>query len=304
MSEEKKKLLSKAFFTEYGVSKTEKLLKGWEAVPLENDVYRVTRLDSTKVDIKIGQELPNIGAVKVNDEGNIEIGKYTVLVGKGLISGMTAKKTRKKDEYLFLRENKRAIKALLGDNINGIGEIKGPDEFGNVVIGDGSVPVAKKIKELKLLIYNERHDDFKTGYKCHFNVIEPGVNGSYENGIPGVFFPAKGNGPAKFCEIGDDGKTLQTAVFWPSKNKLFSVGRMRTIDMARQEKAVLEQVQAASNEAKEFGIEPEEHFEYVAAKEALTECNNQEWESQQFTVVSGKNLFGLVEAEKTAGYVR
>lgn len=303
--EKKKKLIGKTFFSEYGVCDTEKLLEGWEAVPLDNDVYEVLRSNGSSFQIKNGTEIPPFGPIQLNDEGNLEVGKFTILVGKDLVHGMTAKKTRRKGEYFFNQEGKRAKKAQVGDTVAGIGVVGEPDEFGNLKVGDKTVPIAKKRKELKLLVYSDKHESFSSGYKCHFNMVMPGSKKNHTDGIPGVFFPPKGKGPGKFCEIDEDGKTLQTAIFWPSRNKNFLVGKIRTSEEARLEKALVERVKELEKEAKDFGLEPEEHFDYVIAKEELAKCNNDDWQSHQFSVNSGHSLiFGLEEPQKSYSYGR
>lgn len=292
-----KGLYGKAFFTEYGLG--DHVLSGWEAKPLEENEYQIKRINGTKLTVKVGQELPNVGRVDLDKNNNLSVGKYTVIAGEELLTGWTAKKTRKKNEFMFRNEKGRRTRAAFGDTLQGIGMIHGLDDYGNIKIGDGSVPIEVKQRELKLLIYKDKHPDFKHGFKCHFNVLEPGSSKNHTDGAPGVFFPAKGKAPAKFCEVDSSKNTLSTAIFWPSKDKSFSVGKIRSIQAARTEKALHERVKALEKEAEEFEINPEDNIEYVQAQEQLKKANNDDWQNYSFTITSGHEGFGLMVPENS-----
>lgn len=300
---EGKKLLSKAFKTDYGLGKN--VLNGWEASPSkdENDnvidgSFLIKRHNGTEVTVGVGSEIPNVGLVSVDPNKNISVGKYTVIVGKNLAHDWRAKATRGKDTYLFSKKSGGNKKVKMGDDVSGLGAFKGKDEDGNLIVGEYSVPVNVKIRELKLLVYKTQHPDFKSGYQCHFNVIEPGNADNYSDGSGGVFFPAKGNQPAKFCEVDSDKKANTIAIFWPSRCKTFTIGKIRTIAEARTEKALLEKVKVLEAESAEFEINPEDNADYVQAKELLTKANNDNWESMTFTVQPGFEAFGLKDPKK------
>lgn len=297
----KKKLLGKAFYTDYSLTKDGKMLKKWEAKHLDADKYLIKRCDGTELTVRLGDVIPKAGEVSVSDNSVLNVGEYRVLLGTNISQELTAKKLRKKGEYLIYKtgEGKRTFKALVGDNIYGLGKLSGLDEYGNLKINDLSIPVLKKNMELKLLIYNEKNSKFKTGYKCHFNLIEPGKTSNGKDGIAGVFFPQFNRSPAKFCELDKEGHTYQTAVFWPSKDKQFVTGNIRTLDDAKLEKALVETVKKIEQEAKDFGIEPDEHFDYIQAKKALDNANKK-WKSYIFTVMDCPKIFGLEERAEYA----
>ena len=301
----KKKLQGKVFYTEYGIGDNDRLLSGWEAEPLNDNTYLIKRSNNSQVAFSLGQEVPGVGKVSLDSEGNLNVGDHVVLVGKDIIPGMTAKRKRKKGEYMLSREGERKLSISVGDNVKGHGIVGEIDEFGNLKIGDKSIPIESKRRELKLLVYQDSHEQFRSGFKCHFNMLEPGSGKNNLDGMSGVFFAAKGRAPAKFCEVDSDGKTLQTAVFWPSRNRKFLVGKIRSIEDARLEKALVERLKVLEEECKEFDIQPEEHYDWVVAKERLDQANNLDWQTYSFSIDSGHEaLFGCKPRDRNQEYSR
>jgi hypothetical protein len=286
----KKTLYAKAFFTAYGLGTD--IVANYSAKRLNDVDCEITRGNGTKVIFAIGQDVPNCGPVSIDRNNNIQVGKFTVLVGENLASDWRAKKTKKKGEFLFRKKDGKSIRASIGDTVVGMGVVNGHDNHGNVSVGDWNIPIDAKLKELKLLVYNEKHEKYVTGHKCHFNFLLPGSKNNNENGIAGIFFPAKGNAPAKFCEIEPDNTLLCTATFWPSKSREFSIGNTRSIDDARIEKALVERLKELKTESEDLGILVSENQEYIETEKQLTAANKK-WESNSFTVTNGKEAFGL-----------
>lgn len=295
----KRELLAKAFHTEYSIGTN--CIKNWQAKKIDDDIYQVKRHDGSTTDLRLGQELPNIGMVSINDEGNLAVGKYAVLIGENIVANWTAKPTRSKTEFFVTNPEGKKYKIKIEDTINGIGVVQGLDGYGNLLTGGSSIAMEKKVKELKLLVYKTKHEKFKNGYECHFNLILPGEKSNMKNGTLGVFFPANGKLPARFCEIVNDDKLLSTASFWPSKDKSFSVAKIRTLDDAINERAIYEKIKEVEKECRELQINPEDNFDYTVLSEELKQANDK-GDSYRFTVGTGGGLFGLEQQRYAQEY--
>ena len=300
MEKEKIKLLSKAFHAEYGIKHEGELLKNWCAKPIGDDSYEVVRSNGTSMVLKLGQKIKESGVVSLDQEGNLMVGNYAILKGENLAHDITAKKTRAKDEYMLSPKDNKKMRVKIGDSIDGMGTITGKDQYGNLKIGEMSIPIEKKIKELKILVFDDKNDKTPSAYNATFSLIEPGKETNYKDGIPGIFIPSNGKKPAQFCERVEDEGLLTTAIFWPSKNKQFCIGRVRTLEQAKIEKSLFDKIKEFQKESSDHGINPDEHFELVQAKSILSELNN-EWTSYQFSASNKIEVFGL-EKKKSRDY--
>ncbi|WP_025562564.1 hypothetical protein [Psychromonas sp. SP041] len=297
MTKSKVTLLSKAFHAEYGVQHEGEILKNWCATKVDDELYDVTRADTSVIRVRLGQKVREVGEVGLDLYGNVTVGPHTILKGQNIDHSMTAKKTRPKDEYMISRLGMNKTRIKVGQHLDGTLLVHGKDEHGNLKIGDISIPIEKKIKELKILVFDQKNEKTPTGYNATFSLIEPGKESNNKDGISGVFVPAKGKGPAKFCENTEDAGLMTTAVFWPSTNKSFLVGRIRTLEQAKTEKFLFDSIKQYEKEARDFEIEPCDHFDLVNSKKLLTEINN-EWTSYQFSANTNVEMFGLVNKFK------
>jgi hypothetical protein len=311
MSEQKqKKLLAKAFHSEYIIG--EHVLKGWEAKIIGDKRYQITRSNGATLEVGIGDIVPKAGEVSVDINKNLKIGKYTVLTGEDIISGWEARPSKGKGNYRVRTDDGTYLNVKAGERHESLGLIEMNDDYGNLVINGRSVPVTVWKMEYNLLVLNARE---KSGYKAYFNLLETGNSDNLKNGIPGVFYPASGNRPAKFCELGTDGVLYSTAVFFPSADKKFSNGKMRAIDLAEEEKALVRDMKDKSElvskivkECEELAVDIEDHpdhepfmrtrEEIETMQERLTHLNKRAWIEKSFSVTNGKEVFGLVASNK------
>lgn len=290
----KKRLFAKAFYTEFAIGPNH--LDGWEATPIGDQVYKIKRVNGTEIVVAIGQEIPNVGLVSINNENNLSVGKHTVVIGENVVKQWTAKTKQSKKEFLIKNPDNKTFNVEIGQNITNLGKVNGLDQYGNLSVGDKSIAMLSKVRELKLLVYQDRHEKFTSGYKCHFNLIKPGSASNLKDGIPGVFFPAYGNRPAKFCEV-VNGVAFSTAVFFPGKSKEFSIGHIRTLETAFNERAIYEKLLEIKKESESIGVNPDDNFEYAEYNEKMKDIKNH-WETNVFNVSEGKSAFGIIEKPK------
>lgn len=301
-------LLAKGYYTEHGTPAN--VLVGWEARKLNNEeieqqlqkssaeggnltledmqsTYLITRSDTTTLLVKENDIVPNAGgALTVDPNGDLIIGKYKVLQGENLIKGWHAKPSRGKSYNIF-KENGEKIKAKLDEFVDGIGIIT-LGEDGNLHANGKSIKVLKKTREIQLLVYRTESEG---GYNAYLNVIEPGSKANRKDGTKGVFMPAKGGQSARFTErIGED--LVTTASFeLDSSSKMISFQTYSVNNILKKEQLNSQRAQII-NECEEFAIAPEDNQEFVLISEQINELNTV-LESLPFSINNGHYLFGL-----------
>lgn len=299
MSNSNRKLQAKAFYANNSIG--DNILSGWEAKPLDENAFLVTRHDGTTRRVVVGESIPKVGEVSINSAGNLSVGNFTVVVGVNLIPDWEAKPAKGKDNFRVNRPREAggAFEVQLGGHVEGYGDVV-MDEYGNLRVGEKSIRVARKQYEINLLVWNIADD--KQGFESVINLIEPGSKDNRRNGVYGSFKrTAMDSGqPAVFREKGPNGVLLNTAVFWPSENKKFLFGRIRSRDEAlleyeafTNEKAIERRIK---QECRETGLKMEEHMDYpdyLEAEKIRKRLNKETWQHHHFTVTRGAHLFGL-----------
>lgn len=303
MEQSKQKLIGKAFYSHYSVG--DNVLEKWEALPLKDDSYLVTRHDGSKIKLEIGMEIDGVGLVELNEGGStIKVGKWTLVIGQNIIPGWEAKPTRGKHNYIIRRPDAPAMKVKVGDQVPGMG-IAHIDPYGNLGIGEKAVPIAKKQFQIQLVIFGEEE---KGGYVSYFNYMNPGEKSGDVAGVKGIFYPSQGGKkPGRFCEYGEDGSLYNTAVFWPVAGKTFAAGKIRTLDDAIEEKAVYASKAEFEAGAAEIKMNPESMFGYSEIKDRLNQLNVESWKDHPFSVTMGHHIFKTTPARsnqraKSSGY--
>ena len=218
MANESKRPLAKALFTQYSVGPG--LIEGWWAQP-DGDAIRVHRKDGSSKLVTIGEELP-IGRVKL-DGPLLKVGERSLPYfnteekGLKLLEGYVRRTDKKKDgPKSFAAELPSGTRQIFeGQAPKGLDIVTVLDE-GHVKCGKHIIPVASKEYELLLLVQQEAE---KGGFRAYMNYKEPGSSRNMRDGIRGVYIKAKGKEPAKFCEVGPDGETYPTAVFWSTRGR-------------------------------------------------------------------------------------
>ncbi len=303
----KKTLLAKAFYSKHGFG--DGLLTGWHAAAGENDSFVVVRNNGTKTRVHLGQEIAGVGAVSLFSRGILQVGPNKILIGENLDHQWRAKKLQRKGQYLFKKPGGGTVRAQVGETIAGLGVLsEDTDKYGNLaVVNDGKITrVAVEIKqlELKLLVYAEAHEGAPSAHLSYFNLIEPGQTSRNSNGVRGAFFARRANAPAKFCEIDADGSMLNTAVFWPSRNREFLIGRVRSAEDARIERGLFRALKELERQCEEFGVAPSDNFEYAQVLAKLERANKEQWKDYMFSVTHGQAQFGIEPAQRQLASVR
>lgn len=281
----KQKTIGKIVYTNFSIG--ENPLSGWEALPISNDKYKVTRKNKSETELSIGDET-QAGVVSLDKNGNLSVGKWTVPVGKDIIPGWEARAKRGKESFFVRREDGTSFNVKIGEYIEGHGKSE-LDEFGNIRAGNISILVHKKQYELNLLVLNSPE---KGGYTSYFNLIEPNNDKNRKDGAKGVFFRTKEiKRPSSFSEYGPDGQLYSTAIFWSSSSDKFVQGKIRPLAVAIKERAIYEQIKGMENLASEISVEPETIQGYSDFKKELSEINNKSWTEYSFLVNQGIDLF-------------
>lgn len=300
MSNIKRELQAKTFYANHSIG--ENILSKWEAKPLDNDAYLITRHDGSTRRVVIGENIPKVGEVSVNSAGNLSVGTFTVIVGENLIPDWEAKPTKGKDTFKIRRPaaDGETFDVQLGEEIAGLGKAV-KDAYGNLRFGDKSVRVARKQFEINLLVWNVQ-DDKNEGFQSVINLIQSGNKANRKDGVYGTFKRTHMDSgkPAVFQEKGPNGEPLNTAVFFASENKRFLHGKIRDRDKAMlHREAFLNEMRLErriKQECRETGLKMEEHMDYpdlVRAAEIKEDLNKNSWTHHHFTVTKGAHLFGL-----------
>ncbi|PTH79202.1 hypothetical protein [Aeromonas veronii] len=289
---QKPKTMGKIVYTDFSIG--EKPLSGWEAVPISDEKFLITRKNKSTTVLSIGDET-QAGVVSLDSNGNIKVGEWTVPIGRNLIEGCEARAKRGKGNYFIRMSDGSSHTIKIGDDLANLGKTE-IDEFGNIKAGESSILVHKKQYELNLLILGTME---KGGFTSYFNIIEPKNENNRKDGARGIFYPTKdGKRPSSFSEIGPDGGLYSTAIFWPSKNDKFVQGKVRPLMMAIKEKAIYEKIKEMNALAAEIGVEASEIQGYDSMKKDLNEINNKSWIEYSFLVNQGINLFNGNSKEK------
>jgi hypothetical protein len=313
----KPKLVGKLFHRSY-LSLGENLLEKWSAAETSPGNYLVNRPNGTTLEVAIGGEVPNIGLVAIDSNQNITIGKYTIIAGENVLFDWSAKPIRGQDNYRIRTAEGKFLDVKLGGTIEDLdGQITLSEKYDKIMVGNRTIPLYRKQYEQNLIIFDVKE---RSGQRAFFNLLEPGNENNRKDGIQGIFYPApSGNKPARFCEVGPDGKIYATAVFWPSKNKQFTNGKLRDINLAIEEKSIVNEINKINlkiaeveAEAVDIGFGIEDHPEYEdytimqsgldKLQERLTYLNKDAWENKSFSVTSGHEMLGLVSTKKTPSY--
>lgn len=300
MSTIKRSLQAKTFYADHSIG--DNILSGWEAKPLDENSFLIKRRDGSTRKVVVGEAIPKVGEVSVNSAGNLSVGNFTVVVGENLIPDWEAKPTSGKDTFFIKRPKEQGHNlrdVSLGSDLEGMGQVV-MDEYGNLRVGDKSIRVARKQFEINLLVWSV--PDAKEGFQSVINLIEPGNKGNRKDGVYGAFCRTRmgSNKPAIFKEKGPNGELLNTAVFWPSENKKYVVGKIRDRNDAILEKEALRAEKKLERrikeECRETNLELEEHMDYpdlVEATKIREKMNKDSWRVHNFTVSKGGHMFGL-----------
>lgn len=299
MSNPKRSLQAKTFYANHSIG--DNILSGWEAKPMGQDSFLITRHDGSTRKVVVGEEIPKVGEVSMNTAGNLSVGKFTVIIGENLIPDWEAKPTSGKDNFYIRRPKEQGanFEIKLGEKLDGYGQVI-MDEYGNLRVGEQSVRVARKQFEINLLVWSVPDD--KGGFQSVINLIEPGNKGNRKDGVYGSFERTHldSGKPSIFKEKGPNGVLLNTAIFFASENKRFLHGKIRDRNDAMleyeafcTEKSLERRIKM---ECRETGLEMEEHMDYPdykKAEEIRMNLNKNSWRHHQFSVTKGGHLFGL-----------
>ena len=272
----------------------ENVLDGWEASPTGDDRFQITRADKSHLIVSLGDMIEGKnGSMKVvkDDNGNLNIGKHTVVMGENMLPGWEAVPTGKtNDEKFFVRDDTgKSYSVQVGKENDTLGEIT-IDKFGNLETDIGSIKLLKLEKQLNLLIVGENDNG---AYNAYFNVNRnSGTERDSElNGVPGVVFPQKHpKGPVQFKEKGEGGDLYTTALFWDKGNGNSVQGQMRSLESAVQERLLFKETKKIEKRAKEVDISPSFIQGYDKMKDELLSINKQSWNNESFAIFEGKEV--------------
>lgn len=296
--ENKPNLTGKLFYSHYTLG--DRVLEGWEAKPVSDTDFEVTRHDGSKTSLTLGGTVPSKDGpveVELDKNDNLKVGDYTVVVGEDIQQGWDAKKMGKADssEYLIRIPDEKSQRVKLGEPHSTLGVVE-LDEYNNLSTDRGAVKVLEKEYELSLLVFDKKE---RGGFQAYLNVLTPGDEDGGHDGVKGIVYPPDKKGkPLKFSEEGEGGKMFATATFWPTRNDMYAKGQTRTLEDAAEESRVLREVKDLEKKARQAGIEPDYLPGYDDSKKLLKEYNNDSWKGMLFTVQKGKEL--LREASNTS----
>jgi hypothetical protein len=317
MTDSKPKLVGKMFHRSF-LALGEHILESWNAIEVSQNNYVINRSNGTQLEVRVGDEMPNIGLVSVDSNKNLNVGKYTIMSGENIQNGWSAKVTRGTDNFRLRSPEGKFIDVKIGDGIPDFeGAVELDERYDKIKIGNRTIPLYRKQYEQNLIIFDIKE---RNGHRAFFNLLEPGNENNRKDGVQGVFYPSPGgNKPAKFCEQGPEGKLYATAIFWVSNNKSFLNGKLRDINLAIEEKSIVEEINQISlkmadveKEAADIGFPVHDHPEYDdytvmqsglnGLQDRLSYLNKDAWVSKTFSVSAGLEMLGVTPAKKNPEY--
>lgn len=176
----------------------------------------------------------------------------------------------------------RVVRGEVGARVQGMGSLS-RCKSGRLMIGGRSLLVAKKTRELSLLVLNESDD---LGYLSYFNVLKPGSRsgGNTPAGISGRL--VRDERGARFMERGSDDQWHDTARFHEPVGQRISAA-LRTLDAAEASALVDAQWALLEQESDDLGIpisDLEEHDDLSVARDHLSKT----WQRHTFVIAQGK----------------
>jgi hypothetical protein len=286
-----KKLLTKTIEMEYGFPG--ELKKGWEAVRVDSDTFRVKRANGTFRDIRLDQHITlndkSVAIPRVDGTGVLMLGKWSVLIGTGI----------KHDMHVRKRGESPTLKAyiLMGPDGRSICDVNlGGEHEGKPVtlldthllkIGEDVYPVMPKKRDVTLKVLNS---EYNGGKLCYINLHIPGMADTRRNAPATAFFrPNRVGEPAQVKEV-VAGKLVTTALF-----QLNDTGKSVKYSFRTGETALLDlQLASELHKAREVAllaaIEPEEYHAYVEINQKLID-NHKKWITGSMSVDRGVEWF-------------
>lgn len=221
-------------------------IMSYEATPLSNGDYVISKPDGSAITVSAGDTIPSVGKVSVDSNANLSVGEFTVPTGLMLSKDYTAIPLNKEKTDYALLDKTGTIKEkyTLGSKTkrNALVQL---DEYGNLKFGDQSVkvlPILLKIN-FKILSKIEVDEAKKFGLfnasRAVFNVSD-GQDLTSSNGVFGYFVPrskfTKGKRLGEFKEL-VEGELVTTAEMYPASGNANIVSfRIRTPEVAYKSK--------------------------------------------------------------------
>lgn len=281
----------------------------------------------------VGEAVPSRTWILESDSNNAAIlvskeNEFTVMVGENVMQGYYAKASKNHTYVVYGPNGKFGTFKKNSDGVTTQPAVI-DNEQGKLVIKhegvDVMIPIRYKAFERNLLVLNQK--DGK-GFKCFFNFKTPGTKSSGLDGIPGIFYPAEGNQPAKFMEKGEGGELYNTASFFKGNTPDTVNGVTRSTEEAKEAlqryrdskqigkfkqdiEILTSEIKEIWNDLSAIDVDPHDDQEYCEKLAVLTELknkvesltpealklfNNQSWgKPDSFRVQDGKELFGLTQ---------
>lgn len=262
---------------------------GWEAERVDDDTFMLVRSDGSTREINLRQPLRTLKGdlyPELHSSGVLQIGDWSVIVGRGLNHGMHARKLAMPNTYLVFDEKMRQKgRFKIGSKVEG--ESVSLVDGHLLKLGDQIIPIQPKKYDVTLLVMDV---PVEGGHLSYINVIELGNSMNRRDGAKGVFMsPRRAGEPAEFVET-FAGQKVVTARFWEERNSSRVKYVFRDAQSAIDERLLQKQLFEAKEVAIQAGIEPTEYHEYA---EILDKINglNASWNEAGMAIVHGEELF-------------
>lgn len=272
------------------------LQQGWEAERLDENRFMLHRGDGSQREITLNKPLRTMsGEVmpKVHESGVLNIGEWSVIIGRNISHQMHARKLAQPNKYLVFSSGlKQRGEFSIGDNVDGqpVSLVDGH----LLKVGEDIIPIQPKKYDITLLVMDIPVDG---GYLSYINVIELGNKYNRKDGAKGVFIQPKREGePAEFVET-FNGQRVVTAQFWADKSQRRVAYKFRDGRSAVDERLLQKNLLEAKEVAIMAGIEPEDYHEYSEIKEKL-EAINTLWQESGMAIITGREMFEPVNPER------
>ncbi|MCP1674174.1 hypothetical protein J2T57_001276 [Natronocella acetinitrilica] len=244
---DKRKVIAEVFNVQFGVGG--EVSDSYEAVRCEDGRYRIMNREGKTRLMAPGDAFADGSKLEVTPLGHLRMGESIVLVGEALRRDWRARKVR--DGYLVMppRGAGKAFRVQVSAQSEARAErvSAGRGEILRLHPGGEGVVVEERERKTRMVAFtgdipfayrDPMTRDDATCHLAYFECEEGPEAATRKEGFVGLFYPAEGQRPAMFKEVGADGVALTTARFFAADNGRSISAWLRPVTIAREELAL------------------------------------------------------------------
>lgn len=241
----RRRLIAEAIMSHYGLPG--ELLEGWSAEPAGEGTFRVRNDQGQERVMRLGDRFQDGSRLARHESGHLMRSGAVIPLGKNINPRWHARRTRE-GFLLISREREEPVRHVAAEEVTE--HPGGEGEPALIEIDGETILIAPRDYKLQLLVFDgawpfEARDPLadkdSQGYYAVFVRNDGAHTQRRGQGVVGVFHPAGPGrqGPARFCELGEDGVLANTVRFFAREGghqRVFAI--MRDSEIAREEAAL------------------------------------------------------------------